>query len=171
MFKYSSPSFQFDISQNSFEYHIFTSPKFIQAFYDNTGKDLLCFILKYIKDKWDNKILSLDIDKYNDRHSAASSRFSKPYIWIHTPFQERETTIKNIIDDLNEKFINELCIHSVPKLITCICKKLESEKYLTEALCEYQDSHGKEKTKAFLHTYFQDIKRTQVLKYEEDSDD
>ena len=160
MFKYTNPILQISLNDNGhYEYHItITNNKFHQEYYDNTNEYFLSVVSKYIKCKWSNELLTLQIDHQNDDSS-------RPYIWIHIKIQDHKITIKNIIDDLNEKYNNEWKIHSVPKLMTCICKKLSgSERFFAESLCEYQDTHGKNKTKEFLHTYFQDIKRTQIIR-------
>lgn len=156
-FSYSSAFSQFFLQEkHKYEYHINVNNKILQAYYDNTNCNFFNIIEKYIKNKWDDIILELNHD----------NRENKEYIWIHINLKDHKDVINKIIDDLNEKYIDEWRINTIPKLISQICNQLKkSEKFFAYALCEYQDKYGTEKAKDFLYTYFQDIKRTQLKKH------
>ena len=86
----------------------------------------------------------------------------KNYIWIHV---NRDAKMDTIVAILNEYYIQEVGKHAVPKLMSQICMQLKrSDRYFAEALCEYQSVVGKSRTQDFIHTYFNDIKRTQTYK-------
>ena len=77
----------------------------------------------------------------------------------------RDAKMDTIVAILNEYYIQEVGKHAVPKLMSQICMQLKrSDRYFAEALCEYQSVVGKSRTQDFIHTYFNDIKRTQTYK-------
>lgn len=149
------------ISEEHVEYHIklCNSDNIEQAYLDNTGKQLWPDISKHLKTKVVD-LLKIDIDYHEITKST--------YIWVHINNVNREANVAkmdSIIAILNEYYTQKVGKYAVPKLMTQICNQLKrSDRYFAEALCEYQSIVGKSRTQDFIHTYFNDIKRTQIYR-------
>lgn len=165
-FYFISPCMQFLLDKDTEEFHIKlkNNGHYCRAYQDNTQKYLWDTIEEYITDKWKDALLSHGSD-YED---------SGMYVWIHIKKEKKNDSIEKIITELNEWFDTELKVFMIPKLISIICKNLESNtQYLSDALIEYQSKHGKYVTQQTMNTYFQDIKRNHMTKsnpYDEWSD-
>ena len=125
-----------------------------QAYLDNKIKNVWQEIFDHLKD---TDFLEIQTD-YNETKRTT-------YIWVHILNVSREANkikMESVIDDLNLFYEREIRKCTVQKLMTQICNQLRSERYFADALCEYQSNVGKIKTQDFLHTYFNDIKRTQI---------
>lgn len=163
-FYLSSPLVQsWLITKKQKEYHIklYNNKDKSQFYFNNTKKDLWNELYKYIKIKWDISNIGLDYDWKESN-----------YLWLHV--ENNETTINEILTDLNDNYSKELQSYLFPKLLCTITKKLSSdEQYFAKSICEHQDKYGKEQTEFVLHVYFNDIKPSQLYlnrKYHTDSD-
>jgi hypothetical protein len=127
-----------------------------QAYLDNTGRDLWEDIYDFIRDKYKDDIFESNIDC--DENGGTP----KNYVWIHIKKDGERKTIKRIIASLEEYFMSHMNQYMIPKLLSTICKNLcSSELYFANALCEYQAKFRKERTKEFIHVYFEHIRRSQ----------
>ncbi len=153
VFYHISPILQFDELNREYHIKMYGSKRKEQSYFDNSNKCIWSTIKKYILDTWKTTIkqIGTDFDSEKDK-----------YIWIHIDKQNAEKTIDKIIENLNDYYLTELRQYMIPKLMSLLCRKLKSEEYFAESLCEYQAKVGKDKTKEFIHIYFRDIKHSQL---------
>lgn len=157
-FFYTSPLMQYFLNKDEKEeFHIKLRSNVTrtQSYYDNTGKYLWAEVKKFMTTNWKSEIHEIGIDHSDESMSE--------FIWIHISLDTEKKMIIQIVNRLNTFFDNEIRKHLVPKLVTIICNGFKSsERFLAESLCEYQEKHGKERTKEWIEIYFRDIKTSQL---------
>jgi hypothetical protein len=124
------------------EYHIHVWSDISSEYRENTRREFWDDVKEEIQKIF--QPLKIDIDFNHEDHEE--------YLWLHIPEEGHEEKIKTIVSHLNTNQ-DQWYRHRFPKLELLVKRKLQSKRFLTQSIIEYQHKHGYETVKAIVDKY------------------